>query len=77
MGMALRVVQAASRASGTAATFDEAGADFKAACRVFLAKRTDADFQAWRDQRDWTERKYAMWDRGERFRSKGPRVRAR
>ena len=35
--------------------------------RVFLSKRTEADFQAWRDQRDWTARKYAMWDAGKRL----------
>jgi len=29
---------------------------------VFLSKRTEADFQAWRDERDWTERKYAQQD---------------
>jgi hypothetical protein len=44
---------------GTAATFDEARADFEAAWRVFLSKRTEVDFQEWRDQRDWTARKYA------------------
>jgi hypothetical protein len=44
------------------ATFDEAHADFEAAWRVFLSKRTEADFQEWRDQRDWTARKYAMWE---------------
>jgi hypothetical protein len=32
---------------------------------VFSAHRTDTDFQAWRDQPDWTERKYAMWKRRE------------
>jgi hypothetical protein len=47
--------------SGTAATLDQARAGFEAAWRVFLAKRTEADFQAWRDQQDWTERKYAAW----------------
>jgi hypothetical protein len=26
---------------------------------VFLAQRAGSDFQAWRDQRDWTARKYA------------------
>ena len=53
--------------NGTAATFDEARADFECAWRVFLSKRTDADFQAWRDQRDWTARKYALWDAGKRL----------
>jgi hypothetical protein len=53
--------------SGTAATFDQARADFEAAWRVFLAKRTEMDFQAWRDQRDWTAEKYRRLDRGERM----------
>jgi hypothetical protein len=39
---------------GTAATFEQARADFGAAWRVFLSNRTEADFQAWRDERDWT-----------------------
>jgi len=34
---------------------------------VFLSNRTEADFQAWREQRDWTERKYALWDAGKRL----------
>jgi hypothetical protein len=54
-------------ASGTAASFDEARADFEGAWKVFLSNRTEADFQAWSDQRDWTERKYAMWARGEKL----------
>jgi hypothetical protein len=58
--------------NGSAATFDQARADFEAAWRVFLAKRTEADFQAWRDARDWTARKYAMWERGERLPSQKP-----
>jgi hypothetical protein len=41
--------------------------DFEAAWRVFLSKRTDADFQEWRDQRDWTAEKYRRFDRGERM----------
>ena len=51
----------------TAATFEEARADFERAWQVFLSNRTEADFQAWRDQRDWTERKYALWDAGKRL----------
>jgi hypothetical protein len=58
--------------SGTAETFDEARADFEEAWRVFLSNRTEADFQAWRDARDWTERKYAMWETGERLPSQKP-----
>jgi hypothetical protein len=53
--------------SDTAATFEEARADFERAWQVFLSNRTEADFQAWRDQRDWTERKYALWDAGKRL----------
>ena len=52
---------------GTAATFDQARADFGKAWRAFSAKRTPADYRACRDQRDWTARKYAMWERGERL----------
>jgi hypothetical protein len=46
----------------TAATFEEARADFERAWQVFLSNRTEADFQAWRNQRDWTALKYALWD---------------
>ena len=60
--------------SGTALTFDQARADFEVAWRKFSAKRTEADYQAWRDQRDWTARKYAMWERGERFPSQQART---
>jgi hypothetical protein len=58
--------------SGTAMTFDEARADFEVAWKIFLSNRTEADFQAWRDQRDWTARKYAMWERGEKLPSQIP-----
>ena len=37
------------------------------AWRVFLSKRTETDFQEWRDQRDWTARKYALWDAGKKL----------
>jgi hypothetical protein len=53
--------------AGTAETFDQARAEFEEAWRVFLSKRTESDFQAWRAQRDWTERKYALWDAGKRL----------
>jgi hypothetical protein len=56
----------------TAAPFDQARADFERAWAVFLSKRTEADFQKWRDNRDWTARKYAMWEAGERFPSQKP-----
>jgi hypothetical protein len=57
---------------GTAATFEQARVDFEDAWQRFLSKRTEADFQAWRDERDWTARKYAMWDAGERMPSQKP-----
>jgi hypothetical protein len=52
--------------SGMAATFGKARADFGPAWKVFLSKRTEADFQAWWYQRDWTAEKYRRFDRGER-----------
>jgi len=62
----------ASKRGGTAATFEQARADFEIEWRRFSARRTPADYQAWRDQRDWTDRKYAMWERGERVPSQKP-----
>jgi hypothetical protein len=53
--------------SDTAATFEEARTDFERAWQVFLSRRTESDFQVWRHQRDWTERKYALWDAGKRL----------
>jgi hypothetical protein len=57
---------------GMAGTLDQARAGFESAWRVFLAKRTEADFQAWRDHQDWIDRKYAMWKRGERMPTQKP-----
>jgi hypothetical protein len=37
------------------------------AARIFSTKRIEAHHQAWRDHRDWTAWKYAMWKRGEKF----------
>jgi hypothetical protein len=56
----------------TAATFDQVRAGCEAAWRVFLAKRTEADFQAWRDQEERTDRKYAAWARGEKMPTQKP-----
>ena len=58
--------------TGTSATFDLARADCEQAWGVFLSKRTKADFQEWRDARDWHARKYAMWARGEKLPSQKP-----
>jgi hypothetical protein len=52
---------------GVAETFEQARADFAAAWRDYLPKRSEADFQAWRDQQAWTAAKYARFDRGERM----------
>jgi hypothetical protein len=53
--------------AGTAANFDAAPEAFEAAWRVFLAKRTDADFQEWRDHHECTAERYRRFDRGERM----------
>ena len=50
--------------NGMAETFDRARAAFEQAWQVFLSKRTEADFQAWRDHRDRTAWKHAMRDAG-------------
>jgi hypothetical protein len=42
---------------GTAATFGQARIDFEKAWQEFLSNRTEADFQVWRDQREWTAEK--------------------
>jgi hypothetical protein len=50
---------------GTAATFDEARAGFEVAWCGLQPNIPDGSFEEWRHQRDFTERKYAEWDRGE------------
>src|SRR5882724_1945250 len=55
---------------GSAETFDQARAEFENDWRIFSSKRTEADYRTWRDHRDWTARKYAMWERRERFPSR-------
>jgi hypothetical protein len=46
---------------------DQDRAGFEAAWAVFLSKRTEADFEAWRYARDWHAEKYRRFDRGERM----------
>jgi hypothetical protein len=58
--------------AGTAADFARARADFEAAWHQILPTLTEANFQEWRDLRDWTASKYAMWERGERMPSQKP-----
>lgn len=63
--------------SGTAATFDQARAEFGKAWPVFLAKRTDTDFTAFRRHRAFTAWKCAMWDAGCRMPTQIPDLRSR
>ena len=44
-------------------TFEAARAAFEAAWRDYLPKRTDADFEEWRQDAAWHAAKYARWDR--------------
>jgi hypothetical protein len=46
--------------AATSETFDQARSEFETAWAVFLSKRTEADFQEGRDQRDWTAEKYRL-----------------
>ncbi len=52
---------------GTASSFEAARVAFDAGWREYLPKRTEADFQAWRDQEAWTAEKYRRFDRHERM----------
>ncbi|KAA0076102.1 hypothetical protein [Tardiphaga sp. P9-11] len=61
-------VQAGECYSGEALDFETARAAFDAAWKVFLQKRTEAEFEASRRQQQWTANKYALWDAG--FRNK-------
>jgi hypothetical protein len=47
---------------GTAATFEAARAAFEAAWRDYLPKRSEADFEEWRQDAAWHEAKFARWD---------------
>jgi hypothetical protein len=60
------------RADGVVAIFDHARAEFEEARTIFLSNRTEADFEEWRHQRDWTARKYAVWAAGEKMPSQRP-----
>ena len=52
---------------GIADDFETARVEFERAWEIFSANRTEADYEEWRHQRDWTAHKYAMWERGERM----------
>jgi hypothetical protein len=51
---------------GTAPDFFTARRNFEIAWCEFSAKKTEVHYQAWRDQRDFTTRKYTSWERGEK-----------
>jgi hypothetical protein len=57
---------------GTAATFDQARADFEAARQALLPTLTEADFDRWREARDRTAEKYTMRERREKLPSQKP-----
>jgi hypothetical protein len=57
---------------GTAASFAEARAGFEADWRSLLPEIPEGAFDEWRNQRDRTAEKYAMWARGERLPSQIP-----
>ena len=63
--MAMRLLSRCT--GGTAETFNAARAAFEAAWHIFIARRTEADFQEWREQQAWTAEKYRRFDRGERM----------
>jgi hypothetical protein len=70
MGMTLRLLS--GLASGRTSERDSrelrwSPRQFEQTWKIFLSKRTEADFQAWREQRDWTARKYALWDAGKKL----------
>jgi len=61
--------------SGTAATFDTRRAPtLRKHGKRSRPHGPRPTIRAWRHQRDWTARKYAMWERGERFSSQRPRA---
>jgi hypothetical protein len=52
MAVWIRDSSLGKRKNGTAASFEATRSGFETAWRVFLSKRIEADFKAWRDQRD-------------------------
>jgi len=57
-------VETQDHSDGTARTLDAACAAFRKAWRQLLPTLTEVNFQAWRDQRDWTAWRYTMHARG-------------
>jgi hypothetical protein len=50
--------------NGTGETFEEAQADFEEAWNRLKRTRTEAHFELWRQNRDWTAWKYRMQEKG-------------
>jgi hypothetical protein len=70
VGIELRLLSGShpsEQQSDTAATFDEARAYSNAHGGCFYRSAPRPIFQALRLQRDWTARKYALWDAGKRL----------
>jgi hypothetical protein len=65
------------RTQGTAATFEEARADFEAAWSAYLPRCTEADFEAYRRQQAWTHWKYQMHETGCRLPTQVTELRSR
>jgi hypothetical protein len=63
--------------TGTARTFKAARAAFEKAWRSLLPTLCEANFQRWRDQRDFTSWKYRMHDCGCRMPTASPTGRSR
>jgi hypothetical protein len=63
--------------NGAAATFEEVRAGFLRDWKIFLAKRTPADFDTWRYQMAATAWKYAMWGAGCKLPTQMPDGRSR
>jgi hypothetical protein len=63
--------------SGTAADFEAARVEFEAAWQRLLPTATEAGFQEWRDQRDLTAWKYAMWDANAKLPTQMPNGRSK
>jgi hypothetical protein len=60
-----------------AADFEACRVGFEAAWQKLLPKVIEAGFQEWRDQRDLTAWKYAMWDVNAKMPTQMPNVRSR
>jgi hypothetical protein len=54
----------AERTGGLAETFDQARGAFEAACRFFLVKHGEADFDTYRCNRAFHARREVIWARG-------------